>query len=68
MFHDGKVLVKGHAKVIEMVKSREYAYVENKLTLQNFVAEDFSTSAVCNYYLCQHSIAVNFGLAFPVGQ
>ena len=66
MFHDGKTLVKGYAKVIEMVKSRQYAYVESKLAHQKFISDEFSIDAVCNFYLNERIITSQFGLAFPV--
>ena len=67
LFHSGKLLVEGHSKIAEMLKTRQYAYVESKLTHQKFISDEFSIDGVCNFYLCKHSITSNFALAFPVG-
>ena len=66
LFHDEKIVVKGFTNITNMVRTKQFVYVENKLTLQNFISTEFSRDAVCNYYLTLPAVTTNFAMIFPV--
>ena len=50
-----------------MLRTQQFAYVENKLTHKNFISNEFSRAGcVCNYYLTLPALTINFAMIFPV--
>ena len=65
-FYDGKIVVKGLTNITNMVKTGEFAWFDNKLSLQNFISDEFGRSGMCNFYLTASIITTNFAMIFPV--
>ena len=65
LFHDGKILVQGYANIKKKVITKQFAWIETKLTLQKFISDEFSHDAVCNYYLLPIA-TINHAMIFPV--
>ena len=66
MFYDQKIVVKGLTNITDMLRSKRFVHVENKLTLQQFISNEFGRDAVCNYYLTLPAATVNYAMIFPV--
>ena len=66
MFHDGKILVKGYTNISKMVQTKQFAWISNKLALKNFISDEFSGDAMCNFYLTSPIATSNFAMIFPV--
>ena len=66
MFYDQKIVVKGRTNITDMLRAKRFISVENKLTLQHFISNEFSRDAVCNYYLTLPAATVNYAMIFPV--
>ena len=66
MFYDVKIVVEGRTNITNMLRAKRFIYVENKLTLQHFISNEFSRNAVCNYYLTLPAATVNYAMIFPV--
>ena len=65
-FHDGKTLVEGYANIISMVDTKQFAWVESQLALQNFISNEFGQDAVCNFYLTSPLAPASYGMIFQV--
>ena len=67
LFYDGKILVQGQTNITNMAKTREFAWVDSKLTFQYFISDEFDRDAVCNFYTLTTPVATsNFAMIFPV--
>ena len=66
LFYDGKILVQGQTNITNMAKTREFAWVDDELSLQYFISDEFGRDAVCNFYLTASIITTNFAMIFPV--
>ena len=49
-----------------MVRTKKFAWVDNELNIQDFISNEFGRNAVCNFYLTQNIVTVNFAMIFPV--
>ena len=65
LFHDGKILV-GYTNITSKVKTKQFAWIESKLPIQNFVSDEFGRDAVCNFYATSPIATTNFAMTFQV--
>ena len=65
LFHDGKILV-GYTNITSKVKTKQFAWIESKLSIQNFVSDEFGHDAVCNFYVTSPIVTTNFAMTFQV--
>ena len=65
-FYDEKIVVKGLTNITNMVKTGEFAWFDNKLSLQSFISDEFGRNGMCNFYLTPSIMITNFAMIFPV--
>ena len=65
LFHDGKILV-GYTNITSKVKTKQFAWIESMLSIQNFVSDEFGLEAVCNFYVTSPIATNNFAMTFQV--
>ena len=65
LFHDGKILVE-YTNIASKLKTKQYAWIESKLSIQNFVSDEFGLDAVCNFYITSPIATNNFAMTFQV--
>ena len=66
LFHDGRILVQGYTNITSKVKTKQFAWIDSKLPIQNFVSEEFGRDPVCNFYVTSPIVTSNFAMTFPV--
>ena len=66
LYHDGKLLIKGHKETIDTVMLGQFAYLVEKLTALKVLVDDFDTNGRCGFYLTAKPLfSMPYGMIFP---